>query len=212
MELNAEQIKKALECCSGTEDDRLNVNCNECPFEIGKNECRSLDSLALSLINELTEENDKLKVLNKLHEQDVDDYIEQLEKKVEEVYPEFIQDYKCMREELDGVYDEYKELREENERLRGERDAYAILKGEMATRNSELQLANEELGEHCIALEKELNERSEVVRRRMHHLFRSKFIASFDEIDPKTKEYKRDIAEADKLVEENERLRANGHN
>ena len=56
MELNAEQIKKALECCSGTEDDRFDVNCNECPFEIGINECRSLDSLAFSLIKELTEE------------------------------------------------------------------------------------------------------------------------------------------------------------
>lgn len=41
---------------------------------------------------------------------------------------------------------------------------------------------------------------NESIRRRMHHLFQSKFISSFDEVDRKTKEYKRDIAEADKLT------------
>lgn len=35
---------------------------------------------------------------------------------------------------------------------------------------------------------------------RLHHLCESKFIASFDQIDPKTREYIRDISEADKLV------------
>jgi hypothetical protein len=35
----------------------------------------------------------------------------------------------------------------------------------------------------------------------MQHLCQSKFIASFDEVDRKTKEYKRDIAEADILTE-----------
>jgi hypothetical protein len=37
----------------------------------------------------------------------------------------------------------------------------------------------------------------------MQHLCQSKFIASFDEVDRKTKEYKRDIAEADILTEVN---------
>ena len=35
---------------------------------------------------------------------------------------------------------------------------------------------------------------------RLHHLCESEFIASFDQIDPKTHEYIRDISEADKLV------------
>jgi hypothetical protein len=44
---------------------------------------------------------------------------------------------------------------------------------------------------------------NESVRHRMQHLCQSKFIASFDEVDRKTKEYKRDIAEADILTEVN---------
>ena len=57
MELNREQIIKALECCSGTDDDFLDVKCNECPYKIGTVSCRHLDRDALCLINELTEEN-----------------------------------------------------------------------------------------------------------------------------------------------------------
>ena len=60
MELNREQIIKALECCSGTDDDFLDVNCNKCPYKIGETSCRHLDRDALSLIKELTEENERL--------------------------------------------------------------------------------------------------------------------------------------------------------
>ena len=38
------------------------------------------------------------------------------------------------------------------------------------------------------------------LENRLRHLCESKFIASFDQIDPKTHEYIRDISEADKLV------------
>ena len=58
MELNAEQIKKALECCRGK-------GCKECPYRCGDATCIStVASDALSLINELTEKNKRLKAQN----------------------------------------------------------------------------------------------------------------------------------------------------
>lgn len=56
---------------------------------------------------------EKLTVMVKLLEQDVADWQQIAESKVEEVYPEFMRDYKCMREELDGLYDEFHEARAE---------------------------------------------------------------------------------------------------
>lgn len=52
----------------------------------------------------LSEEVDKYKVVNHLLERDIADRDEMLKKKVEEVYPEFMRDYKCMEEELDGYH------------------------------------------------------------------------------------------------------------
>ena len=63
MELNREQIIKALECCQ-TQYDR---NCYECPY--GRHRTRSISVITcssilrkdlLSLVNELTEENERL--------------------------------------------------------------------------------------------------------------------------------------------------------
>ena len=65
--LNAEQIKKALECCASA--DTVDACKNGCPiFEKGDDcECVSnptaLHKYALSLIKELTEENERLKEL-----------------------------------------------------------------------------------------------------------------------------------------------------
>lgn len=64
-------------------------------------------------IRRLEEFIDKLQVVNKLHEADNADLQKQLEQKVEEVYPEFMRDYKYMCEELDSVYDELEELTKE---------------------------------------------------------------------------------------------------
>ena len=55
MELNREQIIKALECCPEQE------YCGDCPYD---NECMGMEFLildALSLIKELTEENERLR-------------------------------------------------------------------------------------------------------------------------------------------------------
>lgn len=71
--LNAEQIIKALECCTNKRwDGMLDVKCKECPFEIGYENCKDLDEQALSLIKELTEENERLeKALNKALNTDI---------------------------------------------------------------------------------------------------------------------------------------------
>ena len=50
---------------------------------------------------ENTNEVDKLKVMIHLLEQDIADRDKMLESKVEEVYADFMRDYKCMREELE---------------------------------------------------------------------------------------------------------------
>lgn len=62
----------------------------------------------------LEEDHNKLRVVNQLLEMDVADRDRLLEKKVEEIYPEFICDYQEMREELEGVYEELKALRKLN--------------------------------------------------------------------------------------------------
>ena len=102
MELNREQIIKALECLND-KHDRI---CDACPV------CRLTDRGHRS----------------------------------------------CKHVILDEAVALIKELTEENERLRGERDAYTILNAELKERKNELQEANEELGQYCKELEKAFNE------------------------------------------------------
>ena len=104
MELNKEKVMKALECCG-----RKVKDCYRCPYIFL---CQELYADCLTLITALTKENEKLSMFNKLLEQDIADRDEMLEKKVEEIYPEFMRDYKCMREELDGNYEEMREIKE----------------------------------------------------------------------------------------------------
>lgn len=57
MELNREQIIKALECC-GTNDK----SCSSCPLAKDYSPCsKTMADNALSLIKELTEENQRLR-------------------------------------------------------------------------------------------------------------------------------------------------------
>ena len=60
--------------------------------------------------------------LNKFTLADMDDLMARLERRVEDVYPEFMQDYKTMRDELNACYDENGKLKEENERIIKEKD------------------------------------------------------------------------------------------
>ncbi len=54
----------------------------------------------------LTSENERLRCVIKILEADVDTRDRLLEAKVEEVYPEFMRDYKQIREELEEIYKE----------------------------------------------------------------------------------------------------------
>ena len=73
-----------------------------------------------NVVKRMEEELDKYKVIIALLEQDIADRDKMLEQKVEEVYADFMRDYKCMREELDGVYEELAELKDE-QRARAEK-------------------------------------------------------------------------------------------
>lgn len=82
------------------------------------------------------------------------------------------------------------------------KDAFALIKSqeqrikELTDELTRKETEYNELYELCESYRLD----NESVRRRMQHLCQSKFIASFDEVDRKTKEYKRNIAEADILI------------
>ena len=63
----------------------------------------------------LKDELEKAKCIIKLLEGDIEDLRNTLERKVEEVYPEFMKDYKIMRDELNACYDELTEEKKYSE-------------------------------------------------------------------------------------------------
>ena len=97
MELNREQLVKALECCLDGTD------CTPCPL-LNEQSCPCvLNENALAIINELTEENERFKCVIKLLEADVKERDERLERNVAEIYPEFMKDYELMLTELKDI-------------------------------------------------------------------------------------------------------------
>lgn len=106
------EICKALECCCT--EAGLNA-CEECPYDM----CDDLSCAdqvckdAIELIKKQQEKIDMLEVIKKLNEQDIADRDEMLKQKVEVVYEDFMKDYKCIREENDGLYAELAEARAE---------------------------------------------------------------------------------------------------
>lgn len=56
MKFNREEIIKALECCHLKSED-----CISCPFVLLGENCANLERDAITLIRELTEENDRLR-------------------------------------------------------------------------------------------------------------------------------------------------------
>ena len=110
MELYREHIIEALKHCKSHSCGRcpLNEFCEEEGVIEGSSK---LCGDALALINTLTDEVKLLRIIKDLLNQDIADRDALLEKKVEEVYPEFMQDYKAMREELNGVYEELEETK-----------------------------------------------------------------------------------------------------
>lgn len=97
--MERDKVIKALEFCAEHE------YCVSCPCD---NECIGMESLmldALSLIKELTNAKEMAGVMIQLLEGDIADRDKMLEGKVEDVYADFMRDYKCMREELEGAYE-----------------------------------------------------------------------------------------------------------
>ena len=125
MELNREQIIKALECCENEFCDACD-NCPSPPNTSGNCVVFVMRD-ALALIKELTEENEMRSTIIQLLERDIADRDKMLESKVEEVYAEFMRDYKCMKEELEGMYEELAELRLERDELKRELEQYKKL-------------------------------------------------------------------------------------
>lgn len=74
MELNREQIIKALECCHLKSED-----CISCPFVLLGENCANLEKDTIALIKELTEENEELKSDLKYVEEEYDRVYEQAE-------------------------------------------------------------------------------------------------------------------------------------
>lgn len=63
--------------------------------------------------DEQKEEIERYKCVNKLLEQDIEDLHKEREKRVEEVYADFMKDYNIMRDELNECYDENGQLQDE---------------------------------------------------------------------------------------------------
>lgn len=83
---------------------------------------RDYRKLLTEAIDALAKEYKDQVALNKLMLVDMDDLMAQLERRVEDVYPEFMQDYKAMRDELNACYAENGKLKAENERIIKEKD------------------------------------------------------------------------------------------
>jgi hypothetical protein len=65
---------------------------------------------AKKVIAEQKEEIERYQCVNKLLEGDIEALNKALEKRVEDVYADFMQDYKIMRDELNGLYEENSHL------------------------------------------------------------------------------------------------------
>ena len=146
MELNREQIIKALECCGSKHNSDEKYECKNCPlngrsFDEGSCYDEVLHDNALSLINQLESDNAKLAEANAIQTitaVEIDKQVQRLTEEVndlkedKELYSVFCEDYKG----------QIKKLTEENERLRAERDTFEIYYKDYKFRNGELQKDN----------------------------------------------------------------------
>jgi phage shock protein A len=110
MELNREQIIKALECCTNVgKCGLIDCKCDDCPYNIGEDDCKNLDEYALALIKKLTEENANLHAS-----------CTELERKCTTL-SDIVENYRVELGEtrviLAEANEEKRELAEENERL-----------------------------------------------------------------------------------------------
>ena len=105
--LTDEEIVKALGYCTKSRcDDETTGNC---PLKNDESCGTILAINALDLIRRLQEENECLNAKDRLNQIDIDELHKEREKRVEEVYADFMQDYKIMREELKACQNELAE-------------------------------------------------------------------------------------------------------
>ena len=97
MELNREQIIKALECC-----DADNPTCGDCPCYDNHDYCWNLNKHILSLINELTEERKGLE--NLIYE------MSKIENRMSETIEELTEENERLKQERMNKIDIYKAL------------------------------------------------------------------------------------------------------
>lgn len=88
--------------------------------ECAERKCQPTVASALDVIRELQEEVNTSKVMIDLLQRDIADRDAMLEKKVEEVHPEFMRDYRAMREELEGLYDDLADAHQQIKELHAE--------------------------------------------------------------------------------------------
>ena len=112
--VNMETIGKNAELLKEIEDLKEK---NEKLYEIGLNEntARFEDMKKIDrLEDEIAHKNGIIRLLEK----DIEDLHKALEKRVEDVYEDFMKDYKLMREELDGASEENAELQKQVDELK----------------------------------------------------------------------------------------------
>ena len=130
MELNIEQIIKALECCQFR---HIKNNCDECKYHRWcEPSCRDLlcqDSL--SLIKQLTEEVNDLKEDKELYSVFCEDYKGQVEdlKAISEQY----------QKQFEDCYEEKAKLTKENEKLTINMNAYGLTAKRLGEENERLR-------------------------------------------------------------------------
>ena len=111
--MNYEKVLKALKLCA-TNDTPCPKTC---PYYYAGDDnimgcTQRLTADAAKLVEGLTDEVKLLRIIKDVLNQDIEDRDAMLERNVEEVYPEFMKDYKAMKEELAAVYEELEETKQ----------------------------------------------------------------------------------------------------
>lgn len=107
------EILKALKICSA------NKGCKGCSYyDLGSSSClEQVCKDAAELIEKQRAEIEHLRNLNLLAEQDIADRDKMLKQKVEDVYADFMKDYRLMEEELNAACDKYLALERKSKRM-----------------------------------------------------------------------------------------------
>lgn len=115
--------------------------------EIADEHVRKMRGTDLRTIAEQKEEIERYQCVNKLLEGDIEELNKALEKRVEDVYADFMKDYKIMRNELNELYDENEQLKKDIQQKELLRQKAVLYSEEKHVKNAELQKQVDELTE-----------------------------------------------------------------